>query len=221
MRIGVAEDVTLLREGIRSILQDAGHDVLWTVSDATELRFRFENHPAPETRPELLIVDVRMPPGHTDDGLRAAIAIRSGYPQIGILVVSQYLGNEYAKELLGSAPESNGGTGYLLKERIGRIGDFLEAVETVGAGGTTIDPKVVAHLLALPKRAVPLSGLTDRESEVLRFVAAGRTNSQIEAALHLSAPTVEKHVSSIFMKLGLHSGDGNRRILAVLHYLNA
>jgi DNA-binding NarL/FixJ family response regulator len=168
----------------------------------------------------LVIVDVRMPPGHTDDGLRAAIAIRGEYPHIGILVVSQYLGNEYARELLDTAPESDGGTGYLLKERIGRIDDFLEAVETVGAGGVTIDPKVIAHLLALPQRAVPLSKLTDRESEVLHLVAAGHTNAQIEAALHLSAPTVEKHVGSIFMKLGLHPGDGNRRILAVLHYLN-
>lgn len=220
MKIGIAEDVTLLREGIRSILQDAAHDVVWTASDATELRARFKNNPVLEDLPDLVIVDVRMPPGHTDDGLRAAIAIRDEYPHIGILVVSQYLGNEYARELLDTAPESDGGTGYLLKERIGRIDDFLAAVETVGSGGVTIDPKVIAHLLALPQRAAPLSFLTDRESEVLHLVAAGHTNAQIEAVLFLSAPTVEKHVGSIFTKLGLHPGVGNRRILAVLHYLN-
>ncbi|MGO2746866.1 response regulator transcription factor [Leucobacter luti] len=220
MRIGIAEDVALLREGITSLLEQHGHIVLWSVSDANELRARLHT-PADEQIPELLIVDVRMPPDNTDDGLRAAIDIRRNHPEVAILILSQYLGNEYAKDLLVGAPEASGGTGYLLKERVGRVTDFLTAIDTVGGGGISIDPKVVAALLdAGPSRGA-LATLTDRECEVLAHMAEGHTNEQITRLLHLSTPTIERHVSSIFTKLDLSEHPGNKRVLAVLEYLKS
>lgn len=218
MRIGIAEDVALLREGITSLLEQHGHIVLWSVSDANELRARMQT-PANDETPELLIVDVRMPPDNTDDGLRAAVDIRRSHPAIAIMILSQHLGNEYAKELLTGTPEASGGTGYLLKERVGRVTDFLAAIDTVGQGGVSIDPKVVAALLdASPGRGT-LATLTEREREVLARMAEGHTNEQITGLLHLSAPTVERHISSIFTKLGLSEHPGNKRVLAVLEHL--
>ena len=195
--------------------------MLWAVPDADQLRARFDGSVSADVIPDVLVVDVRMPPGNTDDGLRAAVEIRTSHPAVGILVISQYLGNEYARELLDTAPRSSGGTGYLLKERIGYLDEFLASVRTVADGGVVIDPKVIEHLLALPRRSMPIAALTVREAEVLRLVAAGLTNAQIEQEMHLSSPTVEKHVGSIFGKLGLHADAGNRRILAVLHYLGS
>lgn len=164
MKIGIAEDVALLREGIAAILQQSGHTVLWTAEDADELRARLAESGESESL-DLLIADVRMPPLNTDDGLRVAVELRSSRPEIGILILSQYLGNDYARTLLATAPNAEGGTGYLLKERVGRVSDFLAAVESVATGGVSIDPKVVAHLLDSRTVAGPLAMLTDRERE--------------------------------------------------------
>lgn len=220
MRIGIAEDVALLREGITSLLEQHGHTVLWSVSDANELRARMHT-PADDQIPELLIVDVRMPPDNTDDGLRAAVDIRKSHPDIAIMILSQHLGNEYAKELLTGAPEASGGTGYLLKERVGRVADFLSAIDTVSQGGVCIDPKVVAALLDSGHGLGAFATLTDREREVLAHMAEGHTNEQITRLLHLSAPTIERHISSIFTKLDLSEHPGNKRVLAVLEYLKS
>lgn len=218
MRIGIAEDVTLLREGITSLLEQHEHTVLWSASDANELRARM-HAPADDETPELLIVDIRMPPDNTDDGLRAAVDIRKNHPEIAIMILSQHLGNEYAKELLTGAPETSGGTGYLLKERVGRVTDFLTAIDTVSQGGVSIDPKVVAALLDSGHGHGALATLTDREREVLAHMAEGHTNEQITKLLHLSTPTIERHISSIFTKLNLSEHPGNKRVLAVLEYL--
>lgn len=220
MRIGIAEDVALLREGITALLEQHGHTVLWTVSDATELRARMQA-PIRDEMPELLIVDVRMPPDNTDDGLRAAVDIRRNHPEIAIMILSQHLGNEYAKELLAGAPEASGGTGYLLKERVGRVTDFLTALDTVSHGGVSIDPKVVAALLDNGPSRGTLATLTQREREVLAYMAEGQTNEQITTLLHLSTPTVERHISAIFTKLDLSEHRGNKRVLAVLEYLKS
>ena len=218
MRIAIAEDVTLLREGITALLVQNGHTVLWAAADASELRARMSD-PAPDDTPDLMIVDVRMPPENADDGLRAAVDIRNRRPDIAIMILSQHLGNEYAKELLATAPDSSGGTGYLLKERVGRVSDFLEAIDTLGHGGVSIDPKVIAHLLATQPMSGPLHTLTERERDILALMAEGRTNEQINAHLHLSAATVERHIGSVFMKLDLSERSGNKRVLAVLEYL--
>ncbi|SJN15611.1 two-component system response regulator [Microbacterium esteraromaticum] len=218
MRIGIAEDVALLREGITALLEQHGHTVLWSVGDASELLARMHN-PAPEVTPELLIVDVRMPPENTDDGLRAAVEIRRQNPELAIMILSQHLGNEYAKELLATAPDSGGGTGYLLKERVGRVADFLNAIDVLGHGGVSIDPKVVAALLASHSTGGILATLTNRERDTLALMAEGHTNEQITKFLHLSAPTIERHISSIFTKLDLSEHPGNKRVLAVLEYL--
>ena len=218
MRIGIAEDVALLREGTTYLLEQHGHAVLWSVRDANELRARMRTSADDET-PELLIVDVRMPPNDTDDGLRAAVDIRRNHPEIAIMILSQHLGNEYAKELLTGTTEASGGTGYLLKERVGRVTDFLTAIDTVGNGGVSVDPKVVAALLDAGPGRGALATLTNREREVLAHMAEGRTNEQITTRLHLSVPTIERHISGIFTKLNLSEHPGNKRVLAVLEYL--
>lgn len=216
MKIGLAEDVTLLREGIAAILTAAGHHILWSVADADELAARLDNG---TDLPDLLIADVRMPPTDTDDGLRVAVDLRARHPEIGILILSQHLGNEYAKTLLATTPDAKGGTGYLLKERVGRVADFLDAIEAIGEGGVSIDPKVVAHLLDPKSATGPLDALSEREHAVLSLMAEGQTNEQISRMLHLSAATVERHIGTIFTTLGLHSKAGNRRVLAVLEHL--
>lgn len=218
MRIGVAEDVALLRAGIVALLEQHGHTVLWAAADADELRARLSEAGKGDDL-DLLITDVRMPPRGTDDGLRVAVGLRTQRPRVGILILSQHLGNEYAKTLLATAPNAAGGTGYLLKERVGRVSDFLSAVESVGTGGVRIDPKVIAHLLDTQDVTGPLANLTDRERHVLACMAEGSTNEQITERLHVSAATVERHISSIFMKLGLQDHPGNKRVLAVLEHL--
>lgn len=212
MRIAVAEDVLLMRQGIVAILGAGGHEVIWEAADASEILPR-----CLETPPEVLVTDVRMPPGNSDDGLRAALAVRSRLPNVGILVLSQYVGNEYARKLLASAPDVLGGTGYLLKESVGRVSSFLESLDRVARGEVDIDPKVVAHLLERDRS--PIARLTPRQREVLELLAQGRTNAQIAEALFISPATLERTISQIFTALGVSEAEGNRRVLAVLEYL--
>ena len=212
MRVVIAEDSVLLRAGLTRILVDAGDDVVATVGDADELLLAVARH-----QPDLAVVDVRMPPTHTDDGLRAAIEIRERWPSIGILVLSQYVEERYAVELLAS---DTTGIGYLLKDRIADVGEFLGAVRRVGEGGTALDAEVVAQLLARSRRHDPLGRLTPREREVLGLMAEGRTNPAIARTLVVSEKAVEKHVGNIFMKLDLvPADDDHRRVLAVLRWL--
>jgi DNA-binding NarL/FixJ family response regulator len=212
VRIVIAEDSVLLRAGLTRILADAGEDVVATVGDADELLTAVDRH-----LPDLAIVDVRMPPTHTDDGLRAAIRIRATHPEVGILVLSQYVEERYATDLLASDTSA---LGYLLKDRVADVGEFLGAVRRVGQGGTALDPEVVAQLLARARRQDPLERLTAREREVLALMAEGRTNPAIARTLVVSDKAVEKHVSNIFMKLDLPpADDDHRRVLAVLTWI--
>jgi DNA-binding NarL/FixJ family response regulator len=214
VRVVIAEDSVLLRAGLTRILADAGEEVVATVGSADELMAVVERH-----QPDLCIVDVRMPPTHTDDGLRAAIAIRQRWPQIGILVLSQYVEERYATDLL--AGESRA-IGYLLKDRVADVAEFLQAVRRVGEGGTALDPEVVAQLLARARRQDPLDRLTPREREVLALMAEGRSNPAIARALVISDKAVEKHVSNIFTKLDLPpTEDDHRRVLAVLQWVKS
>lgn len=214
MQIVIAEDSVLLRVGLTRILADAGEDVVATVGDAEELLAVVERN-----EPDLCIVDVRMPPTHTDDGLRAAIEIRRRWPRIGILVLSQYVEERYASELLASA---SGALGYLLKDRIADVTEFLDAVRRVGAGGTALDPEVVAQLLARSRRRDPLERLTGREREVLSLMAEGRSNPAIARSLVVSDKAVEKHVGNILTKLDLPPDqDDHRRVLAVLQWVRS
>ncbi len=214
MRIVIAEDSVLLRAGLTRILADAGEEVVATVGDAEELMGAVERH-----QPDLVVTDVRMPPTHTDDGLRAAISIRGRWPDIGILVLSQYVEETYASELLAG---STSGIGYLLKDRIADVGEFVEAVQRVGAGGTALDPEVVAQLLARSRRRDPLDALTPREREVLALMAEGRSNPAIARALVVTDKAVEKHVSNILTKLDLPPAeDDHRRVLAVLQWVRS
>lgn len=212
MRIVIAEDAVLLRAGLIRLLADAGHDVVAAVGDAVALMGAVEDH-----KPDIVVTDVRMPPSHQDEGLRAAVELRGRYPELAILVLSQYVEERYATELLVG---DSRGLGYLLKDRVAEVGEFLGAVERVGNGGTALDPDVVTQLLARSRRADPLAALTPREREVLQLMAEGRSNTAIAASLVVSEGAVEKHTSSIFSKLGLTPTDaGHRRVLAVLRYL--
>ena len=215
MRIVIAEDSVLLRAGLTGLLADADHEVVSTVGDADSLLVVVERH-----QPDLAVVDVRMPPTHTDDGLRAALQIRDRWPEIGILVLSQYVEERYASELLSGA--AVGGLGYLLKDRIADVAEFLAAVARVGDGGAVLDPEVVAQLLARTRRRDPIERLSPREREVLGLMAEGRTNAAIARALVVSDGAVEKHVSNIFTKLDLPPTEhDHRRVLAVLRWLES
>ena len=212
MRIVIAEDSVLLRAGLTRILVDAGEDVVATVGDADELLTVVGRH-----RPDLALVDVRMPPTHTDDGLRAARTTRERSPGTGTLVLSQYVEERYATELLAG---DTAGLGYLLKDRVADVGEFLGAVRRVGAGGTALDPEVVSQLLARARRQDPLERLSPREREVLALMAEGRANPAIARELVVSDKAVEKHVSNIFLKLDLPPAQADhRRVLAVLRWL--
>ena len=203
MRIVIAEDAVLLRAGLTGLLADAGHEVVAAVDNADDLLVVVERH-----RPEMCVVDVRMPPTHTDDGLRAALQIRTRWPGTGILVLSQYVEETYAGELLA---DDTSGVGYLLKDRIADVGEFLGAVERVGKGGTALDPEVVAQLIARARRKDPLDRLSPREREVLGLMAEGRTNKAIAEELVVSHGAVEKHISNIFMKLDLPPTEHDHR----------
>ena len=214
MRIVIAEDSVLLRAGLTRLLVDAGEEVVSSVGDADELLRVVELH-----QPDLCVVDVRMPPTHTDDGLRAALEIRRRWPSVGILVLSQYVEERYATELLAV---DTSGLGYLLKDRVADVADFLVDVRRVGAGGTALDPEVVAQLLARSGRGNALDRLSPREREVLALMAEGRSNQAIAEALVVSDGAVEKHVSNIFTKLDLLPAEqDNRRVLAVLQWLDS
>jgi DNA-binding NarL/FixJ family response regulator len=214
MRIVIAEDSVLLRAGLVRLLADAGHDVVATVGDADSLVEVVERN-----APDLCVVDVRMPPTHTDDGLRAAMTIRSRWPGVGILVLSQYVEERYATDLLADGTD---GLGYLLKDRIADVSQFLDAVVRVGDGGTALDPEVVSQLFARSRKRDPLDQLSPREREVLGLMAEGRTNTAIARELVVSDGAVEKHVGNIFTKLDLPPTDtDHRRVLAVLRWLES
>lgn len=214
MRVVLAEDSVLLREGLVRLLEEIGAEVCAAVGDGDELLAAVAQHV-----PDLLITDVRMPPSHRDEGLRAALEVRAEYPAVAVLVLSQYVELSYAGELLAGA-SSGAGLGYLLKDRVARFEDFADAIERVCAGSTVIDPEVVSALLANRGAADPIMTLSPRESQVLELMAQGRTNAGIAKALVVSGGAVEKHISAIFMKLGLHQGgDDHRRVLAVLQFL--
>ena len=212
MRVVVADDSVLLREGIVRILSDSGFDVVGQAGDAEDLVRKVAAH-----KPDVAIVDVRMPPTNTDDGLRAAQKIRAEYPTCGVLVLSQYIEEGYALELLSENAE---GVGYLLKDRVADVERFTESVRRVGEGGSALDPEVVAQLLGRRRREDPLEELSPREREVLALMAEGRSNAGIGRRLWVSEGTVEKHVRSILAKLNLpEAEDDHRRVLAVVTYL--
>jgi DNA-binding NarL/FixJ family response regulator len=214
VRIVIAEDAVLLRAGLVSLLEEAGHEVVAAVGDGDDLVDAVDRQ-----RPDLAVVDVRMPPSFTDEGLRAALRVREMHPSTGILVLSQYVEERYAAELL--ATQTNG-VGYLLKDRVADVREFLDALQRVGDGGTALDPEVVAQLLARSTRQDPLERLSPREREVLALMAEGRSNAAIAAALVVSDGAVEKHVTNIFTKLDLLPADqDHRRVLAVLRWLES
>ncbi|SNT45850.1 two component transcriptional regulator, LuxR family [Streptosporangium subroseum] len=211
MRIVLAEDSVLLREGLIRLLGSAGMEVVAAVADADELLRAVDEH-----RPDLVVTDVRMPPSHTDEGLRAALVLRRQRPDLAILVLSQYVEERYATQLLSTA---TGGLGYLLKDRVADVTEFLDALRRVAGGGTALDPEVVAQLL-LRRHSDPLERLTPREHEVLALIAEGRSNSGIAEILVVSESAVGKHINNIFMKLELSGVDkDHRRVLAVLRFL--
>jgi DNA-binding NarL/FixJ family response regulator len=209
----LAEDSVLLRAGLTKLLTDGGFDVVAAVPDADGLLLAVDQH-----APDIVVVDVRMPPTHTDEGIRAALVIRRQHPKIAVCVLSQYVEERYATDLLSV---DTSGVGYLLKDRVAHVSDFLDALRRVAAGGTALDPEVVAQLL-VRRRDNPMDRLTPREQEVLRLMAEGRSNNGITEALKVSHSAVEKYVSNIFIKLDLPPTDtDHRRVLAVLKYLGS
>ena len=213
MRIVIAEDLLLLRDGLIRILTDTGHTVVAAVDNAPDLEGAVQEH-----RPDLSIVDVRLPPGFRDEGLRAALSVRKRDPRTPILILSQYVERTYAAELLA---DGNGAVGYLLKDRVTALDEFLDAIERVAGGGTVMDPEVVRQLFARHNRDQGVAVLTPREREVLALVAQGMSNSAICTELVLAPPSVEKHITNILTKLDLPPADDtHRRVRAVLAYLN-
>jgi DNA-binding NarL/FixJ family response regulator len=214
VRIVVAEDSALLRDGLTRMLTDHGHDVVGAIDDAVGLSQLVEREDA-----DLVVLDVRMPPTHTDEGIRAALELRSQWPSLPLVVLSQYVEENYASELLAG---DLGGIGYVLKDRVTEVSQFVETVERVAQGGTAVDPEVVSQLLARTRRQRPIADLTPREREVLGLMAEGRSNAAIADELVITQRAVEKHVKNIFQKLRLAPADtDHRRVLAVLRYLEA
>jgi DNA-binding NarL/FixJ family response regulator len=214
MRVVIAEDSVLLQAGLTKLLTDGGFEVVDAVTDAEALLRAVAEH-----RPDVAVVDVRMPPTHTDEGIRAALVIGRQYPEVAVLVLSQYVEERYAGDLLAGGAQ---GVGYLLKDRVADVGEFLAAVRRVGDGGAAIDPEVVAQLLGRRRKADPLASLSPRELDVLSLMAEGRSNAAIAERLVVTQGAVEKHISSIFGKLGLPAaGSDHRRVLAVLTFLRA
>jgi DNA-binding NarL/FixJ family response regulator len=227
LRIVIAEDAAVIRAGLSEILVDRGHEVVAAVGDAEALKVAVAEH-----KPDVAIIDVRMPPDHTDEGLRAAIEIRRDHPATGILVFSQYVETRYAADLLrmrrNSGPGgahgsgSGAGVGYLLKDRVANVAEFTDAIARVAAGGTALDPEVVTGMLSTARHTSTLAALTARERDVLTLMAEGRSNTAIAGQLVISERAVEKHISNIFSKLGLPPSDSDhRRVLAVLAYLGS
>jgi DNA-binding NarL/FixJ family response regulator len=214
MRVVIAEDSALLREGLVRLLEDRGYEVAVAVADADSLLAAVAEH-----HPDVVVTDIRMPPTHTDEGLRAAAELRKHHPEVGVLVLSQYIETTYATALLAG---NAGGVGYMLKDRVADAAEFADALQRVAAGGTALDPEVVTKLMRASRQIGGLGGLTPREREVLELMAEGRSNAAIAEAMVISSGAVEKHVASIFGKLGLQSSEAdNRRVLAVLQYLRA
>jgi DNA-binding NarL/FixJ family response regulator len=215
VRIVIAEDAAVMREGLVRLLEERGHEVVAAVADGDSLLAAASEH-----HPDVAVVDIRMPPTHTDEGLRAAIALRRQQPNAGVLVFSQYVETRYAMQLLA---EGSAGVGYLLKDRVADVGEFVDAVQRVAAGGTALDPEVVSQLLGASRRGASLdASLTPREAEVLSLMAEGRSNAGIADRLVISEGAVEKHVANIFAKLRLPvSESDNRRVLAVLQFLQS
>ena len=212
MRVVLAEDSVLLREGVARLLEDQGFDIVAQTGTAEDLMLKVRSY-----SPNVVIVDIRMPPTHTDEGLKAAQEIRGSYPEIGVLVLSQYVEATYAMELLAESAE---GVGYLLKDRVSDVGEFAAAVRRVGEGGSALDPAIVSQLVGRRRRDDPIDQLTPREREVLEHMAQGRSNQGIADQLVVTERAVEKHVTSIFAKLRLpHTSEDHRRVLAVLTYL--
>jgi DNA-binding NarL/FixJ family response regulator len=212
VRVVVGDDQPITRQGIVSVLEEAGFDVVGVAADAPDLIRKARAH-----RPDVVIADIQMPPGNTDDGLRAAQQIRAEMPEIGVLVFSQYLDGGYALDLVG---DHAGGAGYLLKDRVSDLSLFTDAVRRVAHGGSALDPEVVQRMVGRPRVDGPLTELTSREREVLSLIAEGRSNSAIAERLSVTVGAIERHVTSIFDKLGLRPApDDHRRVLAVLEYL--
>jgi DNA-binding NarL/FixJ family response regulator len=212
IRVVVGEDEPIVREGVVHVLEDAGFDVVAVAADADDLLRKTLAH-----KPDVVITDIQMPPGHSDDGLRAALQIRSTHPEVGVLVLSQFLEDRYALELVGDRAE---GVGYLLKHRVGDLLSFTEAVRRVAGGGSVLDPEVVARLVGRRRTRSAVEQLSRRETQVLALMAEGRSNPGIADALTVSVPAVERHVTSIFAKLDLPPApEQHRRVLAVLTYL--
>ena len=208
----IADDAVLLREGAARLLEDAGFEVVGQAGDADDLMRKVRAH-----KPDVAIIDVRMPPDNSDDGLRAALSIRQELPDVGILLLSQYVEDRYIGELLAGGTE---GIGYLLKDRVAEVDRLTDAVQRIGSGGSVLDPEVVAQMVG--RREEPLAELTEREREVLALMAEGYSNRAIAETIFVSERAVERHVTSIFSKLGLEAtGQEHRRVLAVLRYLQA
>jgi DNA-binding NarL/FixJ family response regulator len=214
IRVLVGEDQAFVREGIVHVLTEGGFDVLGTAADARDLV-----RMASVYGPDVVVTDIQMPPGHADDGLQAALAIRAAQPGVGVLVLSQFLEDSYVFDLMADGAQ---GVGYLLKEKVGSLDMFTDAIRRVASGGSALDPDVVARLVGRKQKAGPIDGLTPREREVLALIAEGRSNAGIADELVVTVAAVERHVTSIFDKFGLHqSPDQHRRVLAVLTYLKA
>ena len=212
MRVVIAEDSVLLQAGLAKILSASGIEVAAAVGDAESLLAAVAGH-----QPDAVIADVRMPPSHTDEGIRAALVIRRQWPQVAVLVLSQYVEERYAADLL---TDNTSSVGYLLKDRVADVAEFVAALRRVAGGGTALDPEVVAQLLLRRRKSDPADRLTPREREVLALMAEGRSNSDIATALVVTDSAVAKHINSIFAKLSLSPADGDRRVLAVLHFLD-
>lgn len=212
MRILICEDSVLLREGIVRLLEDAGHEVVAALADTEILDESIE-----ATAPELCILDVRLPPTFTDEGIRAALRIRARNPELPLLVLSQYVEERYASELIAA---QGGALGYLLKDRVADVAEFVESVSRIAQGGTVLDPEVVAQLLSRQAKHSKMAHLTDRERQVLALLAEGKSNQAIAGVLFLSEASIEKHITAIFLKLGFEADEhGNRRVLAALAHL--
>lgn len=211
MRILICEDSVLLREGLVRLLEDAGHEVVAALPDTHGL-----SDAVVEQNPELCILDVRLPPTFTDEGIRAALGLRAAHPALPLLVLSQYVEERYASDLIAA---QGGALGYLLKDRVADVAEFVESVERIATGSTVLDPEVVAQLLTRRNRDERMLSLTERERTVLALIAEGKSNGSIAGLLFLSEASVEKHITAIFQKLGLEPEDGNRRVLAALAHI--
>lgn len=213
LRVVVGEDQPITRQGVVSVLKETGFEVLGVAGDAPDLLRKTRAH-----KPDVVIADIRMPPGNSDDGFRVALQIRAELPDVGVLIFSQYLEASYALDLVG---DRAGGVGYLLKQRVGDLSLFTDAVRRVAGGGSALDPEVVQGMVGRPRSRGPLTELTPRERQVLALIAEGRSNAAIAAQLTVTVGAVERHVTSIFDKLGLRlTSQDHRRVLAVLKYLN-